>query len=69
VEKEMKSRRDILKKSAAFIVPVVTTFTLTELKVSASGTSNHGNNGHGNGDQDAPGGSFSHNGAENDQTP
>jgi hypothetical protein len=28
-----------------------------------------GNNGFGNGDQDAPGGSLPNNGAENDQTP
>jgi len=66
----MKSRRDVLKKSAAFIVPAVITFSLTELKVRASGVNKTGgNNGYGNGDQDAPGGSLPNNGAENDQTP
>jgi len=58
------SRRDILKKGAAFTIPTIATFHLSTLKVSASG-----NNGWGNGDQDAPGGSLPNNGAENDQTP
>ena len=36
---------------------------------SATATANSGNNGFGNGDQDAPGESLQNNGAENDQTP
>ena len=73
----LASRRNVLK--AAWTAPVVLAISATPLKAFAqsngSGSSSfsgsaaqviNGNNGCGNGDQSAPGGSLPNNGAEND---
>lgn len=63
--KEKTTRRDILKK-ASFAIPTIVTLSLAETQVKASGIRVKGNNGWGNGDQSAPGGSLPNNSAEND---
>lgn len=62
-----KSRRILLKK--AYVTPTLIALGTMTLTTSLKGSSSlsGGNNGWGNGDQDAPGNSGSNNNAENNQ--
>jgi len=64
------SRKEAIKKTGYVAASAATMMILLNKNAQAKPkTSGHGNNGYGNGDQDAPGGSLPNNGAENDQTP
>lgn len=64
-----ESRRDFLQKSM-YIAPAIVMLGSLNVHAGKPGASalkeNKGNNGFGNGDQDAPGNSLGNNGAEND---
>lgn len=66
-----KSKRKNLRKMAigtAYAVPIVVAFNVGDMITNEANAYNGANcnNGHGNGDQCAPGNSFSNNAAEND---
>ena len=63
------SRKEAIRKTGYMAVSAATMMLLLNNPAQAGPqTSNHGNNGYGNGDQDAPGNSGGHNNAENGQT-